>query len=231
MAGSVELQDRPNAGQPAALAAANPCPPERVALENLQDDPRTLLEVIEDHPALRGALTWPQLLEFLTPLRPRHYSVSSSPATGPRHADLMISLLAAPARSGKGEYRGTGSGCLSGLEPGDTLYARVQPCREVFRIDGSAPVVMVAAGTGLAPFRGAIADRTAALASGAELAPALCCFGCDAPDADFLHARNCARPRPPGRSRCGPRSARHPRARCSSCSTGSPPRPRRSGSR
>ena len=47
---------------------------------------------------------------------------------------------------------------------------------------------MVAAGTGLAPFRGAIADRTAALATGAELAPALCYFGCDAPDADFLHA-------------------------------------------
>lgn len=47
---------------------------------------------------------------------------------------------------------------------------------------------MIAAGTGLAPFRGAVADRTAALAEGAELAPALCYFGCDAPDADFLHA-------------------------------------------
>lgn len=47
---------------------------------------------------------------------------------------------------------------------------------------------MVAAGTGLAPFRGAIADRTAALAAGTELAPAVCYFGCDAPDADFLHA-------------------------------------------
>jgi cytochrome P450/NADPH-cytochrome P450 reductase len=47
---------------------------------------------------------------------------------------------------------------------------------------------MIAAGTGLAPFRGTIADRTAALATGAELAPALCYFGCDAPGADYLHA-------------------------------------------
>jgi cytochrome P450/NADPH-cytochrome P450 reductase len=47
---------------------------------------------------------------------------------------------------------------------------------------------MIAAGTGLAPFRGAVADRVAALATGAELAPALCHFGCDAPEADFLHA-------------------------------------------
>ncbi|MEV5438415.1 cytochrome P450 [Streptomyces sp. NPDC052682] len=186
----VELQERPDSAQRAALAAANPCPPERAALAALTgDDPRTLVEILEDHPALRGALDWPALLGLLTPMRPRHYSVSSSPAADPRHADLMVSLLEAPARSGRGRYRGTGSGYLATVEPGDTVYARVQPCREAFRVDGSAvPVVMVAAGTGLAPFRGAIADRVAALAAGAELAPALCYFGCDAPDADFLHA-------------------------------------------
>ncbi|MEV6999099.1 cytochrome P450 [Streptomyces sp. NPDC093982] len=184
----VELQERPSADRLLVLAAANPCPPERTALANLTDDPRTLVELIEDFPALRGALDWPQLLEILTPLRPRHYSVSSSPAVDPGHADLMISLLQAPARSGKGTYRGTGSGHLTTVRPGDTVYARVQPCREAFRIDADVPVVMVAAGTGLAPFRGAIADRTAALALGVELAPALCYFGCDAPDADYLHA-------------------------------------------
>ncbi|WP_330357682.1 cytochrome P450 [Streptomyces chartreusis] len=184
----VELLERPSAAQLAALAAANPCPPERIALAGLTDDPRTLVEVIEDFPALRGALDWPTLLDLLTPLRPRHYSISSSPAVDPGHADLMISLLQAPARSGKGIHRGTGSGYLTDVRPGDTVYARIQPCRDVFRIETGAPVVMVAAGTGLAPFRGAVADRAAALAAGTELAPALCYFGCDAPDADFLHA-------------------------------------------
>ena len=184
----VELQDRPTAEQLVALAAANPCPPERIVLAALTDDPRTFVELIEDHPALRGVLAWPTLLDLLTPLRPRHYSISSSPAVDPGHADLMVSLLEAPARSGKGVYRGTGSGHLNTVAPGDTIHARVQPCREAFRIDDSTPVVMIAAGTGLAPFRGTIADRTAALASGTELAPALCYFGCDAPDADYLHA-------------------------------------------
>ncbi|MGR3867994.1 cytochrome P450 [Streptomyces graminifolii] len=184
----VELQDRPTADQLVALAAANPCPPERVALAALTDDPRTFVELVEDHPALRGALDWPTLLDLLTPLRPRHYSISSSPAVDPGHADLMVSLLEAPARSGKGVHRGTGSGHLNTVAPGDTVYARVQPCREAFRIDDSTPVVMIAAGTGLAPFRGTIADRTAALADGARLAPALCYFGCDAPDIDYLHA-------------------------------------------
>ncbi|MFG1664534.1 cytochrome P450 [Streptomyces sp. Y7] len=184
----VELLERPSAAQLGVLAAADPCPPERTALAALSDDPRTLVEVIEDFPALRGALDWPTLLDLLTPLRPRHYSISSSPAVDPGHAELMISLLEAPARSGKGIHRGTGSGYLTDVRPGDTVYARVQPCREVFRVEPGAPVVMIAAGTGLAPFRGAVADRTAALAAGAELAPALCYFGCDAPDADFLHA-------------------------------------------
>lgn len=185
----VELQERPGAGRLAALAAANPCPPERAALTALPgDDPRTLVELFEDHPALRGALDWPRLLDLLTPLRPRHYSVSSSPATDPGHADLMVSVLEAPARSGRGTYRGTGSGHLAAVRPGDTVYARVQPCRDAFRIDSTTPVVMVAAGTGLAPFRGAVADRVAALATGADLPPALLYFGCDAPDADFLHA-------------------------------------------
>ncbi|MFD0432808.1 cytochrome P450 [Streptomyces chartreusis] len=184
----VELAERPSAARLAALAAANPCPPERIALAGLTDDPRTLVEVIEDFPALRGALDWSTLLDLLTPLRPRHYSISSSPAVDPGHADLMISLLQAPARSGRGIHRGTGSGYLADVRPGDTVYARIQPCRDVFRVETGAPVVMVAAGTGLAPFRGAVADRAAALAAGAELAPALCYFGCDAPDADFLHA-------------------------------------------
>ncbi|MFJ3192118.1 cytochrome P450 [Streptomyces griseoviridis] len=188
----VELQSRPTAAQRAALAAANPCPPERACLVALTaDDPRTLVELVEDHPALRGALDWPGILDLLTPLRPRPYSISSSPAVDPRHADLMVSVLQAPARSGRGVHRGIGSGHLAGLAPGDTVLARVQPCRDAFRLDATdtgTPVVMVAAGTGLAPFRGAVADRLAALADGAELAPALCYFGCDDPDADYLHA-------------------------------------------
>ncbi|WP_432094752.1 cytochrome P450 [Streptomyces sp. bgisy100] len=193
----VELQDRPTAQQVALLAGHNPCPPERAALQALADSPealaadqRTLPDLFTDHPALRGAVPWPVLLELLPPLRPRHYSISSSPAGDPRHADLMVSRLSGPARSGRGEYHGTGSGFLSGLRPGDVVHARVQPCREVFRLpeDAATPLILVAAGTGLAPFRGAVADRRARLAEGERPAPALCYFGCDDPEADYLHA-------------------------------------------
>ncbi|MFD7828643.1 cytochrome P450 [Kitasatospora sp. NPDC059803] len=199
----VELQDRPSAAQRATLADLNPCPPEQAALRALpEDDPRTLLELVEDHPALREVLTWPVLLELLPPIRPRMYSISTSPTSAPRHVDLMVSVLDAPARSGRGSFRGVGSGYLDRVAVGDTVLARLQPCRETFRIGHRAPVIMIAAGTGLAPFRGAVADRRALLATATadkaaatdeakdratELAPALLYFGCDAPDADYLH--------------------------------------------
>ncbi|MEV0258865.1 cytochrome P450 [Streptomyces sp. NPDC050732] len=192
----VELRDAPTAAQVALLAEHNPCPPERAALEQLAADGEALaarqggvLDLFEGHPALRGHVPWPVLLELLPAVRPRHYSISSSPAASPGHADLMVSLLAAPDRSGRGTFRGTGSSYLHGLRPGDTLHARVQPCRDVFRIatDATTPVIMIGAGTGLAPFRGAIADRLELLRSGARLAPGLCYFGCDHPDVDYLH--------------------------------------------
>ncbi|MCL7497762.1 reductase, partial [Streptomyces sp. MCA2] len=137
----LELGMRPTPEQVAQLAPHNPCPPERHALENLaEDDPRTLIDLIEAYPALRGALPWPTVLELLPPLRTRHYSLSSSPATDARHADLMVSLLPG----------GTGSTYLHGVQPGDTVLARVQPCREAFRLDAAddTPVILIAAGTG-----------------------------------------------------------------------------------
>ncbi|MGW2343099.1 cytochrome P450 [Streptomyces sp. NPDC001661] len=184
----VELQHRPSPDEVAALAAANPCPPEAAALRELSaDDPRTFLDLVEDHPALREALTWDLLLGLLPPLRPRHYSISSSPAELPGHVDLMVSVLDAPAASGTGRYRGTGSHHLASLRPGDTVLGRVQPCRDAFRIapDTTEPVIMIAAGTGLAPFRGVVAERAA---QNTQLPPALLYFGCDHPERDFMHA-------------------------------------------
>ncbi|QGV81256.1 cytochrome P450 [Streptomyces ficellus] len=175
----VDLGHRPGAEALARLAALNPCPPEQAALRAVPPGTATLPDLVEAHPALREALTWPVLLELLEPMRPRTYSVSSSPAVDPGHADLMVSA-AAP---------GTGSAHLASVRPGDTVLAGVRPCREAFRVShGDTPLILVAAGTGLAPFRGVVADRRALAAAGTPApAPALLYFGCDAPDADYLH--------------------------------------------
>jgi cytochrome P450 / NADPH-cytochrome P450 reductase len=184
----LELQDPATAEQIARLADLNPCPPERQALKELGPSAESVLDLVERFPALTGQLDWRTVLELLPAVRIRHYSISTSPAVSPGRIDLMVSLLDAPHRGGSGSYRGTGSGYLHRVALGDTVLARIAPCREAFRVREDVPAILVAAGTGLAPFRGAIADRRVRLAAGKRLTPALCYFGCDHPDVDYLYA-------------------------------------------
>jgi cytochrome P450 / NADPH-cytochrome P450 reductase len=215
----VELQAPPKPAVLRALAALDPCPPEREELLDLAGRPDGevpgLVRVLERCPALRGRLDWAFVLDILPPMKVRHYSISCAPGDDPRRIDLMVSPLRAPARGagpaenanggadgsgggnadggGKGNadgFHGVASTYLCGLRPDERVLAAIRPCRDAFRIDslGGYPTIMISAGTGLAPFRGVIQDRRALHEAGRALAPALCYFGCDHPEADYLHA-------------------------------------------
>ncbi|MHA7962033.1 bifunctional cytochrome P450/NADPH--P450 reductase [Streptomyces sp. L500] len=191
----VELQDPATREQVAVLAEHTGCPPEKRPLAELAAaDPetfrervtaagRSVLDLLEHHRACE--LPFARFLEMLPVLRPRHYSISSSADASPGEVDLMVSLLTAPHRSGEGVFHGIASHHLRTVTAGDILQARVLPCSEAFRLpeDPSVPVVLVSAGTGLAPFRGAILDRLYTRSAGTLL----CYFGCDHPDVDYLH--------------------------------------------
>ncbi|MFF8726650.1 bifunctional cytochrome P450/NADPH--P450 reductase [Streptomyces sp. NPDC015171] len=191
----VELQDAATSEQIAVLAEHTPCPPEKQPLARLAAaDEQTfreqvtvlgtsVLDLLERYRACE--LPFEGFLELLPVLRPRHYSVSSSAAARPGEVDLMVSLLAAPHRGGEGTFRGIASHYVQTIEAGDTVWARVLPCSESFRLpeDPSIPVILVSAGTGLAPFRGAVLDRHHAGSTGTLL----CYFGCDHPEVDYLH--------------------------------------------
>ncbi|MCQ8773522.1 bifunctional cytochrome P450/NADPH--P450 reductase [Streptomyces telluris] len=191
----VELQDPATREHVAVLAEHTACPPEKQPLAALAAaDPetfreqvtlagRSVLDLLEDHRACE--LTFERFLELLPVLRPRHYSISSSAAASPGEVDLMVSLLAAPHRGGEGTFRGIASHYVQTVTAGDTLQARVLPCSDSFRLpeDPAVPVILVSAGTGLAPFRGAVLDRLHARSTGTLL----CYFGCDHPDVDYLH--------------------------------------------
>ncbi|MGV9310647.1 cytochrome P450 [Streptomyces sp. NPDC003691] len=181
-----ELNRPATARQAAALAAHAPCPPERAALAAHVPGTETVPDLLERHASCRPDLA--ALLDVLEPAPTRYYSVSSSPAVAPRRADLMVSAHPVPHRDGTGTFLGAGAAYTAGLEPGDVVYGRISPCREAFRLPGdpSVPVIVVAAGTGLAPFRGMIADRVAAFPAPGR-APMLAYAGCDHPDVDFLH--------------------------------------------
>ncbi|WP_199841325.1 flavodoxin domain-containing protein, partial [Streptomyces scabiei] len=191
----VELQDPATQKQVAVLAEHTACPPERRPLaelataqpdafrEQVTDAGHTVLSLLEQYRACE--LPFERFLEMLPVQRPRHYSISSSASASPGEVDLMVSQLAAPHRSGQGTFHGIASNYLQTIEAGDIVQARVLPCSDAFRLpkDPSVPVILVSAGTGVAPFRGAVLDRLHAGTTGTVL----CYFGCDHPDVDYLH--------------------------------------------
>lgn len=186
----VELRKPATNSQLRKLAAANPCQPERQRLEELAaaSEPSALspIEILEEFPACD--ITGAELLELLEPMTPRHYSISSSSRLSPTVVGLVVSVLDAPARSGQGLFKGVASNHLAGIGAGEHIRARVDPARQAFRAgaDPEKNVILVSAGTGVAPFCGFLGDRLAARAAGEPYTTALCFFGVRDPDVDYI---------------------------------------------
>ncbi|WP_135457429.1 cytochrome P450 [Mycobacterium sp. DL99] len=186
----IELRKPASRSQLLRLAAANPCPPERAALTELAEQPEaralSVTECLAEYAATE--LSRAELLELFEPMAPRHYSIASSARRSPREVELVVSVLEGPARSGYGVFRGVSSSYLADAVPGQQIRMRVDTARQAFRA-GAEPaknVILVGAGTGVAPFRGFIGDRLAAQAAGAPFTSALCFFGVRHPDVDYL---------------------------------------------
>jgi cytochrome P450 / NADPH-cytochrome P450 reductase len=195
----VELSAPAGRRQIEQLADTTACPPERDALRALVADEQTytsqvldrrvsVLDLLIRHPSV--PLPLGAFLQMLPPLSPRQYSISSSPRWSSDHVTLTVAVLSAPARSGSGTYEGAASTYLAGARPGSRVAVSVRPSNIAFHPPQSlgTPVVMVAAGSGIAPFRGFVQDRALrAAAEGTAPAPALLFFGCDRPDSDLLY--------------------------------------------
>lgn len=186
----VELQKPLTSSQLRRLAAANTNPAERQRLTELAEDPDgcplSVLQCLDEYPAC--VLTGAELLELLDPMVPRHYSIASSSRLSPRTVGLIVSVLDAPARSGRGSFKGVASNYLATVQPGQVIRARVDPARQAFRAgaDPAKNVILVSAGSGVAPFCGFLGDRLAAQSAGAPVEPALCFFGVRDPQVDYI---------------------------------------------
>ena len=186
----VELRKPATRSQLLRLAALNPCEPERKALEELaaSEEPCALSPLECLHQFQACALTGAELLELLEPMTPRHYSIASSSRLSAHEVALIVSVLDTPARSGYGLFKGVASNHLATLGPGAHVRARIDPARQAFRAgaDPERNVILVSAGTGVAPFCGFLGDRLAAKQAGEPFAPALCFFGVRDPDVDYI---------------------------------------------
>ena len=198
----VELQDPASRGDIEVMASYTSDPEQRSSLEGLvgTDDEsqtrfrnevlargRSLLDLLEDYPACD--MPFEVFLDRLPPLRPRYYSISSSPMVSPDMCSITTGVLRGPARSGAGEFNGVCSSYLESNAPNSTVFAFVREPTIAFRPpdDPQLPMIMIGAGTGLAPFRGFLQERAAQRASGVPVAPSLLFFGCRTSEDDYLY--------------------------------------------
>ncbi|MFC9489902.1 reductase, partial [Streptomyces hydrogenans] len=148
----------------------------------------TLIDLLERFPSCQVDLA--SVLELLPAPRPRQYSISSA-SEDQTDAALTVSVLeeAAPRRGGRA-FRGAASGYLRRVRPGDYIAASVTSPPDTFRppADPATPVIMIAAGSGIAPFRGFARARMAAAAAGRQVGPTVLFFGCQHPDWDDLYS-------------------------------------------
>jgi cytochrome P450 / NADPH-cytochrome P450 reductase len=148
---------------------------------------KSVLDLLEEYPACQ--LPFNVYLEMLPPLRPRYYSISSSPLHDARRCSITVAVVAGEARSGRGPFQGVCSNHLLRHAEGSLVQAFVKDTRSAFRLpdDPATPIIMIGPGTGLAPFRGFLQERAELRARGDRVGPALLFFGCRHPEQDFIY--------------------------------------------
>ncbi|KAK2055333.1 cytochrome P450 [Colletotrichum caudatum] len=148
----------------------------------------SILDIAEQFPSL--AVPFNHFLLMLPPMRVRQYSISSSPLLDPGVATITYGVLDEPALSGQGRHVGVTSSYLSGLAAGDRIQISIRVAQGGFKLPvdmDRTPLLCVAAGTGLAPFRAFVQERAILLSNGRQLAPAVLFFGCRDPLVDDLY--------------------------------------------
>ncbi|KAH8171017.1 FAD binding domain-containing protein [Sarocladium implicatum] len=123
------------------------------------------------------------LIDYIPPLQPRLYSIASSSIVEPRQASLVVSVKPDPL-PGRPDVlvHGVTSTYLANtrLSYSEDCLVQAEVRRSTFKLPFSpqTPVIMVAAGTGIAPFRAFVQERTRLASIGRAVGPMLLFFGC-----------------------------------------------------
>ncbi|AQQ54103.1 NADPH--cytochrome reductase [Planococcus lenghuensis] len=194
---SVEVQEAATRAQIRELVSFTTCPPHKRELEALLEDGVyqenilkkrvSMLELLEKYEACE--MPFERFLDSLPALKPRYYSISSSPLAAQSRLSITVGVVEGPAWSGRAEYKGVASNYLAHRQLGDDILCFVRTPQTNFQLptDLETPIIMVGPGTGIAPFRGFLQARRIQQQQDKRLGEAHLYFGCRHPEKDFLY--------------------------------------------
>lgn len=137
---------------------------------------RTILEVMRDFPGATSNIRFEYLFDMIPRLRPRAFSIASSQIAHPNEIQLLIAVVRYKTRLVT-IRRGVCSNHLASLVPSTDESSKLSIWVErgtiCFPDAPTVPVIMVGPGTGCAPFRSFIQERSTAALGGNVLF-----FGC-----------------------------------------------------
>lgn len=189
----VDLAGPVTQGDLKAWAKAANCPPdqERIAawLANFSTDISELKPQMQDLlmqvPSVK--LDIASLISLRPALKPRYYSISSSPLVSPETCSLTVGVHHFASIDGK-RNEGLCSNYLANRSEGDNIRLLVKNAGGNFQLpeDHTTPIILVGPGTGIAPLRGFIQERHAQKMQGISVGPIILFFGCHN-EGDYLY--------------------------------------------
>ncbi|CAF0752467.1 unnamed protein product [Adineta steineri] len=118
---------------------------------------RTSVEVLQDFPHTTSRIPFEYVFDLFSSIRPRSFSIASSPKIHPNRIQLLVAIVR--YKTIIALYReGLCSNYLCQLQPGTHILMRIATSFNL--IDDNRPAIMIGPGTGVAPFRGWILERS-----------------------------------------------------------------------
>ncbi|KAI1717695.1 flavodoxin domain-containing protein [Ditylenchus destructor] len=128
----------------------------------------------------QASLTPQQLFDVMSAIRPRAFSIASSPTSTPPVIQLLVARVVYKVRRMAESRRGICSNFLCDLTSGDKVFAKIR--LGTFAYNSASPLLLVGPGTGVAPFRSIIHTNERLSGNSVQI---LLFFGCRNSSKDF----------------------------------------------